>query len=161
MSAMTQAAELKQLGGHLRRRRQEIGATQLEVAQRLGVTRQWLVRVEAGTGNPDLRQVLRLCEVLDLSLTVSPVVALRTPSASGPRKAPVPPKAAAVGKKPALRTGAKPGNVSRSEAVSAAARDKARPRAAGRRSRDVPQTSPGLFVDLDDMLGTYKRQGRQ
>lgn len=60
----------RELGSHFRAARQRAGETQHETAVSLGVTRQWLVRVEAGTGNPDLRQVLALCDHLGVHLTL-------------------------------------------------------------------------------------------
>jgi hypothetical protein len=47
------------------------------VAVALGVTRQWVARVEAGTGNPDVRQLVALCEQLGLQLTLARVGAAR------------------------------------------------------------------------------------
>jgi transcriptional regulator with XRE-family HTH domain len=51
-------------------------------AAALGVTGQWLARVELGTGNPDLRQVFALCDHLGLHLTALP--------SGSPAAAPVP-----------------------------------------------------------------------
>jgi len=163
---MARTQQLVQLGGLLRRRRQELGATQLEVAEAMGVTRQWLVRVEAGTGNPDLHQVLRLCEVLDLMLTVAPAVGLR----AGLRATAAPKVSDAAGKSasrasakpdgPALRSAKQPRSA-RSEPVASGARmaahDRTRPRSVPRRKTDGNAAAPGLFVDLDDLLGQHKR----
>lgn len=65
-------ATLRELGAQLRSQRKARGETQQRTAAALGVTRQWLARVEAGTGNPDLRQLLTLCEHLGLDLTALP-----------------------------------------------------------------------------------------
>lgn len=58
------------LGGILRDARSARGLTQAEVAERAGVARSWLARVEAGHRGAALEPLLRLLSVLDLSLSL-------------------------------------------------------------------------------------------
>jgi transcriptional regulator with XRE-family HTH domain len=60
----------REFGAHLRAARLLLGESQSQTAGALGVTRQWLTRVEAGTGNPSLRQVFALCDHLGVDLAV-------------------------------------------------------------------------------------------
>lgn len=122
----------QQLGRTFRRRRQELAATQVDVARAVGVTRQWLARVESGTGNPDLLQLLRLCEVLDLSLTAVPQKGLRGTEPAAPAR-----RAA----RPAAR---------RVEA-------RAKPSRTTGGSRDVANAPrpAGLSADLDQLLSSH------
>jgi transcriptional regulator with XRE-family HTH domain len=72
---------LRELGAQLRAGRQARGESQATTAAALGVTRQWLARVESGTGNPDLRQLFGLCNHLGLHLSAvaSPAQAAADP----------------------------------------------------------------------------------
>lgn len=63
---------LRALGAQLRSGRQAQGESQTETAAALGMSRQWLARVESGTGNPDLRQLFALCDHLGLHLLARP-----------------------------------------------------------------------------------------
>ena len=54
--------------GSLRLRRLTIGATQEEIAERAGISREQLVRLEAQTCAPSLRTALALAEALDADL---------------------------------------------------------------------------------------------
>jgi len=51
-----------------RGRRRDLGWTQTEVARRAGVSRKWVSDFETGKTSVDLGVVLRVLEVLDLSL---------------------------------------------------------------------------------------------
>lgn len=62
----------RELGATVRERRRLFGWTQAELAGRVGVTRDWVIDVEAGRGNPQLRHLLRTLDVLGLSLRVDP-----------------------------------------------------------------------------------------
>lgn len=60
---------------NLRKRRQELGLTQLDVAERLGVSRPYVAQVEAGESSPGLDLVEKFAQALDcpaLSLLVAP-----------------------------------------------------------------------------------------
>lgn len=59
-----------ELGALLRERRRQLGLSQAEVAARAGLGRPVLVALEKGKGNPQLRNLLRLLEVLQLPLSV-------------------------------------------------------------------------------------------
>jgi HTH-type transcriptional regulator/antitoxin HipB len=53
-------------------RRRERGLTQAEIAQLAGVSREMVVRFENGNHDIGLRRLLRLCDALDLELTLRP-----------------------------------------------------------------------------------------
>lgn len=53
-------------------RRRERGLTQAELAQLAGVSREMVVRFENGSHDIGLRRLLRLCDALDLELTLRP-----------------------------------------------------------------------------------------
>ena len=55
---------------HLQRERADRGMTQATMAERLGVTQQWLSKVERGTAHPTLATVERMFAALDLQLRV-------------------------------------------------------------------------------------------
>ena len=63
----------RDLGLLIRRRRQELGLTQVEVARLSGVSRQWLIQVEQGKGTAEVDRVIRLLRVLRLRTDVAPV----------------------------------------------------------------------------------------
>jgi len=58
----------------VREARLAMGATQSELAERAGVSRVWLSRLETGTTSGSLAMVLRLLAALDMSITMSPIV---------------------------------------------------------------------------------------
>jgi HTH-type transcriptional regulator/antitoxin HipB len=60
----------RQLGAALRERRNEMGLTQHELGRKVGVTRDWVIGVEAGSANPQLKHLLRALDVLDLQLSI-------------------------------------------------------------------------------------------
>jgi HTH-type transcriptional regulator/antitoxin HipB len=61
-----------ELGLVLRERRRELGLTQAELAGRIGVSRQWVGKVEKGLQRADLGLALRAIRALDLVLDVRP-----------------------------------------------------------------------------------------
>jgi y4mF family transcriptional regulator len=59
------------LGSAVRDARARHGWSQHELAERAGVSRSWLARLEAGHRGAELEQILRLLNALDLTLTVT------------------------------------------------------------------------------------------
>jgi HTH-type transcriptional regulator / antitoxin HipB len=59
---------MQDLSAVIRGRRLELGLTQLALATRAGVSRDWLNQLEKGKTNVDLSLVLRLIEALGLRL---------------------------------------------------------------------------------------------
>jgi transcriptional regulator with XRE-family HTH domain len=64
-----------ELGQIAHQRRMDLGLTQLEVAARLGVTRQWLSRFENGIGESSLAKVFLVLRELDLAIDIRPKTA--------------------------------------------------------------------------------------
>jgi len=60
----------RELGAAIRDRRRNLGWTQAALADKVGVTRDWVIALEAGDGNPQLRHILRALDVLGLWLRV-------------------------------------------------------------------------------------------
>jgi HTH-type transcriptional regulator / antitoxin HipB len=58
----------KDIGALIRQRRHELDLSQLDLADRVGVSRQWIVDVERGKPRAELGLVLRTLDVLDVSL---------------------------------------------------------------------------------------------
>jgi y4mF family transcriptional regulator len=58
------------LGAAVRERRRDLGWTQAALAGKVGVTRDWVIDLEAGKGNPQLRHLLRALDVLGLRLAI-------------------------------------------------------------------------------------------
>ena len=58
------------LGLLLRERRRELGLTQAELAERIGASRQWVIRVEQGNQRSDVGLVLKAIAALRLTLDV-------------------------------------------------------------------------------------------
>lgn len=56
------------LGKKIRERRKAIGRTSLEVARAIGVSSPSVTNWETGLNRPDIPNLLRLCEVLDITL---------------------------------------------------------------------------------------------
>jgi HTH-type transcriptional regulator/antitoxin HipB len=64
----------RQLGAGVRAARERAGLTQVELARRAGVERQWLVLFETGkVNNPTLGKVFSVVAALRLRLQVAPV----------------------------------------------------------------------------------------
>ncbi len=69
-----QALRLKNtrdIGALIRRRRKDLGFDQTELAERNGVSRAWLVKVELGHPNAQISLVLRLLNYLDVPLSTN------------------------------------------------------------------------------------------
>ena len=64
-----------ELGQLTHQRRVDIGLTQFELAERLGVTRQWVARFEKGIGEPSLTKALLVLHELDLTIDIRPKTA--------------------------------------------------------------------------------------
>ena len=62
----------RDLGLMIREQRRKLGLEQRELAQRIGVSRQWVVEVEKGKPRAELALVLRALAALELALDVSP-----------------------------------------------------------------------------------------
>lgn len=60
----------RELGAAVRDRRERLGWTQQKVAQHASVSREWLLRFEAGKGTVPLARVLDVLTALGLSLEV-------------------------------------------------------------------------------------------
>lgn len=61
---------VRDLGIALRESRQTYGVNQQDLAVRVGVSRNWVSTVEAGTSNPGFRQVLAALEALNLTIRI-------------------------------------------------------------------------------------------
>lgn len=61
----------RELGALVRERRESLGLTQLETAERASVTREWLVRFESGKSTVPLTRVLDVLSVLHLGVDVA------------------------------------------------------------------------------------------
>lgn len=60
----------KEMGLAIRSRRRELGWDQATLAQRMGVTRQWVIKIEQGKPRAELALAMRALHVLGLSLAV-------------------------------------------------------------------------------------------
>lgn len=60
-----------ELGASIRDRRRGLGLGQLELAKRVGVSRQWIVEVEKGKARAEIGLILRTLDVLGIPLTVA------------------------------------------------------------------------------------------
>lgn len=59
---------MEKIGQTIKNRRKELGVTQQEVADLAGVGINSLVAIERGKGNPSLKTLLRILEVLGLEI---------------------------------------------------------------------------------------------
>jgi len=66
---------VRDIGNAVRGRREDLGLSQAQLATRVGVSRSWINEVEAGKPTVEFVRVLRLLEVVGLSLEL-----VRTPS---------------------------------------------------------------------------------
>ncbi len=62
---------VRELGGLVRDRRERLGLTQQQVAERAAVTREWLVRFENGKATVPVSRVLDVLTALELAVDVS------------------------------------------------------------------------------------------
>ena len=63
----------EQLGGFIRKKRQEKRLSQVALAAQIGVERKWIINLEAGNPRAELSLVLKAFEVLSLHLSVNDV----------------------------------------------------------------------------------------
>lgn len=61
----------RDVGLLLRQGRRRLGLSQTDLAQRAGVSREWIVAVERGKAGAELGLILRTLAALDLALTVA------------------------------------------------------------------------------------------
>ena len=64
----------KTLGAYIRQRRQELGLTQREFAQRLFVTESAVSKWERGLSYPDITLVREICAVLEVAAAFCPLI---------------------------------------------------------------------------------------
>lgn len=62
----------RELGAVLRVSRRRLGLTQADVAERAGVQRTWLVRLEAGRENPTFDKLLSVFRALGVGMDLEP-----------------------------------------------------------------------------------------
>lgn len=60
------------IGAYAAERREKLGLTQIELAQRVGVSREWVSRFERGDGSPSLRSVMHAMHELGVHLFAQP-----------------------------------------------------------------------------------------
>lgn len=60
------------LGGAIRHFREGAGLSQAELAERIGIHRETLVRIEAGQMTEQVRRIVELLKELDVRLTAAP-----------------------------------------------------------------------------------------
>lgn len=68
----------------IRGRRLDLGLTQREVAQRLGVSRKWLNQFELGKARADIETLVRLTDLLGLEMAISTSQESRRAPKTGP-----------------------------------------------------------------------------
>jgi len=73
----------KDLGAAIRERRRHLGLDQHELAEKIDVSRQWVVEVEKGKPRAEMALVLRALDALGLALSIAPT----TTGDSGPAHA--------------------------------------------------------------------------
>ena len=64
-----QLKNTRDIGALIRRRRKDMGIDQAELAQKIGVSRAWVIKVERGHPNAQIGLVLRLLNYLDIPLS--------------------------------------------------------------------------------------------
>lgn len=67
MASIRTASEL---GLAIRARRKELSLSQIGLAERVGVTRQWVIDIEKGKPRAELELVLRTIRALDMNLSI-------------------------------------------------------------------------------------------
>jgi HTH-type transcriptional regulator/antitoxin HipB len=70
------------LGAIIRERRRELGLGQAELAERIGVSRQWIIGVERGHARAELGLVLRALDTLAIRLNAAVEASPAQPSTS-------------------------------------------------------------------------------
>ena len=64
-------------------RRRELGLSQAQLAERIGVSRKWVSEFERGKATAELGLVLRLLESLDLQVAITPTAQSDRETAGG------------------------------------------------------------------------------
>ena len=72
------------IGAAIRQRRQELGLGQQALAERIGVSRQWIVEIEQGKPRAEIGLLLKTMAALDLRLEIPADGAPRQPSIGRP-----------------------------------------------------------------------------
>lgn len=72
-SYVAEITSILDLSALVRGRRQDLGLSQEEVADRAEVSRQWISAFERGRPGSELRLILRVLEALELRLLVDPL----------------------------------------------------------------------------------------
>ncbi|WP_460830093.1 helix-turn-helix domain-containing protein [Nocardioides hungaricus] len=93
------ATTVRDLGAHVRSARRAQGMTQAGLAERLNVSRDWVVRLEQGHPRLEAQRVLDALVVLGLNLDV-------TAPAAAPRRTGKPPEAVRAAKTARAKSGA-------------------------------------------------------
>lgn len=70
----------RELASVVEQRRRERGLTQAELAERVGVSRQWVNALEAAEGNPTFTDLLAVLASLDLSLDIVEMTSAQRPA---------------------------------------------------------------------------------
>jgi HTH-type transcriptional regulator/antitoxin HipB len=73
----------RELGLRMRDQRLELGLSQAALAKRIGVGRDWVIRVERGNRGAEIGLVLKALDALGLDLDVRTAAASRAPLADG------------------------------------------------------------------------------
>ena len=74
----------RELASTIERRRREQGLTQAELAERIGVSRQWINALEAAEGNPSFNNLLAVLDALALGLEITEIAPVDMPPAVQP-----------------------------------------------------------------------------
>lgn len=69
---MATVPTVRTLGVAIRDARRGAGLTQQQLADRSGVTRQWVIQLELGKANPTFENLRAVCDVLDLTMHLHP-----------------------------------------------------------------------------------------
>ena len=80
---LMQLSTSKEIGSLVRQSRKDQRLTQLELANRVGVSRDWIIRLEQGKGGVELALVLRTLKALGLVLDIRPRKSEFTEEADG------------------------------------------------------------------------------
>lgn len=62
---------MEELGKHLKERRNQLGITQLDLADLAGISANTLYKIERGQANPTLQVLFKLADVLGMELKLA------------------------------------------------------------------------------------------
>lgn len=62
--------DMKEIGQRIKEARQDKKMYQRELADAVGVTIQYIQMIEAGTRTPSLPVLMKICEVLEIEITI-------------------------------------------------------------------------------------------